>query len=76
MLYSVRYKLPGQWFFRTIKNVKGDGIMPEARNRWLILSDETRIEIPCSAVFKFSVERFMLIQSNMEKEAGQKIPIG
>ena len=75
MIYSVEYKLSGQWFFRKLKNVKGDGILSEGHCRWFILMDETRIEIPCTAIFKFCSKRFESIRAGMEKEAGLKLPI-
>jgi hypothetical protein len=76
MLYSVKYKKPGDWFFRTIKNVKGDGISEgSSRSRYFILHDETRIELPCSCHFIFSKGRFELIKSMMEQQAGQAIPV-
>lgn len=71
-MYTVKYKTA--WLWHTIKNVHGDGIMPENGNRYFILADESRIEIPAAAVFWFSKERFISIKKNMEKQAGQ--PIG
>ncbi len=75
MLYSVKYKKPGSLFFRTIKNVKGDGICDGMQSRFFILSDETRIELPCSCHFIFSSERFIAIKNLMEQQAGQTIPV-
>jgi hypothetical protein len=75
MFYDVKYKLIGQFFFRSLKKVKGDGINDVGQSRWFILADETRVEIPCSAQFIFSTDRFEVIRKGMEKEAGQKLPI-
>lgn len=72
MTYTVKYKKSFLW--HTIKNVHGDGIIHETGNRYFILDDESRIEIPSSALFWFSKERFISIKKNMEKQAGQ--PIG
>jgi len=80
MIYTVKYKTKGDFFWKTVKRVKGDFCGSEADGlagiRVLILEDETRMEIPLSStVFKFSSERFLLIRQNMEKEAGQKLPV-
>ena len=76
MIYSVKYKINGHLFYRKIRKVKGDGIMPENGNRFFILEDETRIEIPTrQTVFRFSPKRFMNIKTQMEKEAAQDIKV-
>lgn len=75
-MYSVRYKLSRSFFFKTLKNVKGDGIIPESGNRFFILLDETRIEIPRESIVIFSSDRFIFIRKEMEKEIGQPIPVG
>lgn len=75
MLYTVEYKLAGAWFWRRLRRVKGDLILKENGNRCIYLEDETRVEIPKTAVVKFSRERFLSIQANMSKEAGQKIQV-
>lgn len=71
MLYTVKYKVG--FFWRTIRKVKGDGLVENGKARFFIREDETRIEIPITAQFIFSKERFLSIKKNMEKEAGQKI---
>ena len=80
MTYTVKYKKGCNPFYTTIKKVKGDFVGSEAEGlagfRILILEDETRIEIPMEkTIFKFSSGRFLLIRQNMEKEAGQSIPV-
>ncbi len=76
--YLVKYKQNGifkRW--KTLKNVKGDGIMQEnPMIRFFILEDESRLEIPMNNyVFKFSKERFFSIQKRMSEEAGQDVKI-
>jgi hypothetical protein len=76
MNYSVRYRLRGQWFFRSIKGIKGDLVAQDipVATRVLIMDDESRIEIPIDGtVFRFAKERFLVIKKNMEREAGQSI---
>lgn len=81
MFYSVRYRLKDSWFWKTLKQVKGDGFL-EMQNgrvmehaRFFILMDETRVEVPSNAEFIFSKERFMSIKSQKEQEVGQPIPV-
>lgn len=71
--YMVEYRLPGQWCWRTIEQVKGDGIIEHNKARYIILEDETRMEIPITAEFRFSKERFRVILQNMKDESGQPI---
>lgn len=73
MNYTVKYKKANDWFWRKIKNVKGDGILENNSHRYLILDNEERIEIPLFYIFKFSKERFFVIKKNMEQESGQQI---
>jgi hypothetical protein len=75
MLYSVKYKKPGSLFFSSLKNVKGDGVCEGAQSRFFILSDETRIELPCSCQFIFSSQRFLVIKNMLDQQAGQTIPV-
>jgi len=78
MTYTVKFKTEKDWFWKTLKKVKGDGLMPDSPvpTRFFILEDETRIEIPITGtIFKFSNERFLMIKQNMEKEANQEIRV-
>jgi hypothetical protein len=76
MTYTVDFKTEKDWFWKKLKKVKGDGIMPDSPvpTRFFILDDESRIEIPIlGTIFKFSYERFLMIKQNMEREANQDI---
>lgn len=78
MTYTVKFKTEKNWFWRTLKKVKGDGIMPDSTvaTRFFILEDESRIEIPIAGtIFNFSNERFLMIKQNMEREANQDIKV-
>ena len=76
MSYTVYYKKTNSIFWKTIKNVKGDGFVEDGYStditkniRWFILEDETRFEIDCeNMIFKFSKERFYMIEKQMKKE--------
>lgn len=75
MLYTVKYKAPGWWFWRTLKNIKGDGIMfgqggQVVPSRYFILADESRVELPMSMMFRFGPGRFQAIENNMRRESG------
>lgn len=83
MTYSVKYKLPGSWFWRTIERVEGDGLFIDftgevksvVEYRWFILEDKSRVEVPLAGtVFMFSPERHDAIKKSMEAQAGQTIP--
>ena len=78
MIYSVQYRQQNQWFWRTIKKVKGDLIPQELpATRVFILEDESRIEIPLQGTeFKFCYKRFLAIKSQVEKETGQSLKLG
>jgi hypothetical protein len=76
--YTVKYKQMNSFFWKKINNVKGDLTLTKDTNpiRVLILSDETRIEIPASNhIFCFSKERFFEMLKSQEKEIGQKISV-
>lgn len=76
MTYTVYYRLKSSKFWQTVKNVKGDGLLPGNAHRYLILQDESRLEIPMEGTeFKFSRERFLIIKQNMEKESGLSLPL-
>lgn len=73
MLYTVKYRRKGQIFWRTIKNVKGDGFVTDPGivvSRWFVQDDESRLEIPIDAEFIFSKNRFFSILQNKKKETG------
>jgi len=72
-MYTVKYKLRGQSFFRTLKNVKGDGVIPDSGSRFFILMNETRIEISSDSEIIFSPDRFIFIKKEMESTVGQPI---
>ena len=75
MKYTVKFRQKGRWFFRTLKNVKGDFLPPDMVGfRVFLLEDETRIEVPIEGTeFRFCPLRFISIKQKMEKEAGQSI---
>ena len=70
--YTVSYKATNWMFYKTLKNVKYDGVL-DAESRWFILADESRIELPRNYEFKFSKERFLKIKEDMSNAAGTTI---
>lgn len=77
MTYTVKYRKHGQWFWRTIRKVKGDLCPTDLPGmRVLIRENEERVEIPTAGTeFWFSHERFLGIKQQMEREARQKLPM-
>lgn len=77
MTYTVKYKRKGSFFWKTIKNVRADFVPTDLESvRVLILSDETRIEIPLRETeFWFSRDRFLSIKAKVDQEAGQVVPV-
>ena len=74
--YTVTYKTAKDFFWKKIKNVQGDGIIPNypVPTRYFHLGDESRVEVPIEGTtFKFSKERFIVVKKNMEREANQDI---
>lgn len=68
--YSVKYKLPNQTFFRTIKNLVQDGYLDENKNiRYFISKDRKRYEIQATGIFEFSSSRADYIESLNAKRA-------
>lgn len=75
MLYTVRYKRPNQWFWRTISKVKGDYIPKGIPAQVFIREDESTVMVPFGAVIKIEGKRFWSIKQKMEEETGQDIKV-
>lgn len=69
--YTVKYRQPGQTFWRKVKNVKGDGV--EGLFRYFQTEDDKLIYISCNAEVIFPLERQAIITHKMGKESGQQI---
>ncbi len=76
MVYTVKYKMPGQFFWRKLKGVKGDGILfggphnETIASRYFIMTDDSRIEMPVSMMFIFDPLRCRVISEGIRREAG------
>ena len=77
MLYEVKYRKDSfGHFWKKIKRVKGDGLMPDSTHRYFILDDDSRLEVPMKErVFVFPKGRALSIESSMAKESGQAINV-
>ncbi len=75
--WTVKYKCPGDWFFKTLKRVKSDTFIDITNNkiRTFMTEENVRIDLPADAVVIFSKERFQAILENAEKEAAQKLAV-
>lgn len=73
--YSVKYKLPNQYFFRTIKDLVQDGYLDENKNiRYFISKDRKRYEIHATGIFEFSSSRADYIEALNAKRAALQTP--
>lgn len=76
--YHVRYRAPGQWFWRKIKNVTGDEVLgnPGVTQYWCRVftceNDSIRY-LPLSYEIEFPPERQALITHQMSAEIGQPV---
>lgn len=70
--YTVKYKVPGQIFWRNIRRVIGDGIEP-GMFRWFATADDEMVYIPLDSQVWFPKERRTSILAAMSKEAGQQV---
>ena len=68
LTYKVRYRLPGQLFFKTIKNVTEDDVVAEGRMRFFTTVNDERIEIPTTAEFRYGKDRLTLINYNIKQQ--------
>lgn len=76
--YTVRYRKIGQLFWRHIRKVKADWVMPgvAVAVRCFETVNGNRFEIAMDGVaFSYGKERLQVIVSNMSKESGQKISV-
>ena len=69
--YDVKYRQPGQWFWRKIKDVKGDAV--ESGFRWFLQEDDTLTFVSIDAEVKMSPHRAAIKLHKMSKEAGQPL---
>lgn len=76
-VYAVKYRQPGQIFWRKLKRVQGDGFVPEDPGpkacRYFTLEDGTMIYVSLDAEVEFDKYRNQVITKKMSREAGQPI---
>jgi hypothetical protein len=70
-MYTVKYRQPNQWFWRTIKRVKGDGI--EHTYRFFHTEDDKIIFVSQQAEVVFMPDRQREIEKKMSREIGQPV---
>ena len=73
-VYKVRYRNPGQLFWRVLKRVEGDGIEP-GQFRWFVLEDGRMVYVALGAEVEFSAQRRNVIAEKMRKESGGQVNI-
>jgi len=69
--YTVKYRQPGQIFWRKLRRVKGDGV--EGLFRFFHLEDDSLIYISSAAEVAFSPGRQQIIAHKMSREVGQPV---
>lgn len=69
--YDIKYRQPGQWLWRKVKSVKGDGV--EHSFRYFHTEKDELIYISLDAEVKFPKERQDVITHKMSKQAGTPI---
>ena len=73
-VYRVRYRNPGQLFWRVLRRVEGDGI-EAGQFRWFVLEDGRMVYVALGAEVEFSAERREIIAAQMRKESGGQVNI-
>ena len=68
LTYKVKYRLPGQLLFKTIKNVVEDDVFAEGRMRFFTTINDERIEVPTTAEFRYGKDRLTLINYNIKQQ--------
>ena len=68
LTYKVKYRLPGQLLFKTIKNVVEDDVFAEGRMRFFTTIEDKRLEIPTTAEFSYGKDRLTLINYNIKQQ--------
>ena len=71
--YKVYYRPVGSFFWRCLKNVMEDGLIPDSNNRFFILLNEERIELPASCTdIRLSSERVEAI-AEINRQLREKV---
>jgi len=70
--YTVKYRQPGQWFWRKVKNVKSTGVVEQ--RFWAFHTEDDRLRY-CSvnAEVDFPPERQAIITLQENRKIGQPI---
>lgn len=72
MTYKIRYRCPGQLFWRVLKRVVGDAVEP-GLFRWFYLENGKTIFVPLTAEVEFSKERTEIEYTKIQKETGGQV---
>ena len=71
--YTVKYRQPGQWLWRKVKGVMGDGFVANDKVRYFTTDKDEMIYISSDAEVFFPPERQKVIERSMAAETGQQI---
>lgn len=74
MTYRIRYRVPGQIFWRRLKRVVGDAVEP-GLFRWFYLENGQTIFIPLESEVIFYKDRTELEAKKIKQETGGQVNI-
>ena len=74
MAYWIKYRAPGQLFWRKLKRVVGDAVEP-GLFRWFYLENGQTIFIPLGSEVIFSKERTKVEATKINQETGGQVNI-
>ena len=69
--YTVKYRQPGQWLWRRVKGVRGDGV--EGMFRYFHTDDDAILYVSAQAEVLFPPQRQQVITKQMSKHAGTPV---
>lgn len=72
MTYTVKYRAPKAFLWKTIRNVEGDGVEP-GMFRFFIKENGEQIHVPLNSEVWFSKGRHEAIAKKMKQESGGQV---
>ena len=68
--YNIKYRQPGQWFWRKVRGIVGDGIDYEGRFRYFQTNTDKIRFVGLDAELEYPPERQKAIDADIAREAG------
>ena len=73
--YTVRYRVPGRFWWNRLRKVTGDGIEQTFKYRFFTLESGVMVCVPLLSEVWFSAERRLAITEQLGRESGQSIQL-